>query len=149
MMVHSFTPGATVSMEKSVYWQLTIDREHRLVRLVRTPEPYAQLVDIGASFLFVDRQLVDVDRKQYRLLVDLREGPRRNDSAFEAEMERFRRALVVSFRRTALVVKSATGLLQVKRHMQQDGALQAGVFMGETQAIQFLQKVTLLAQKGP
>jgi len=138
MIVHPL--GTPISIEDAVYWHIAIDREQRLVRFIRTPEPYVQLSQIGISFMLVDRALADVERKQFRLLVDLREGPRRNDAEFEAQMDRFRRALVLSFRRTALLVKSATGLLQVKRHMQTDGATHAGVFMAETQAIQHLQR---------
>ncbi|WP_394837023.1 hypothetical protein LVJ94_08955 [Pendulispora rubella] len=138
-MVHSVTPMVAISVEKTIFWKIAVEREHQLVRLIRTPAPYVELTDINASFVQVDRALHDIDRRSWRLLVDLRDGPRRNDTEFEAQMDRYRKSLVTSFRRTALVVKSATGLLQVKRHMHEDGALHAAVFMSEIQAMQYLE----------
>jgi len=139
-MVHSFTPIGAILVEKTVFWNISMDRERHTVRLTRTSAPYVELSDIAASFGRIDRALLDIDRKQHRLLLDLREGPRRNDTEFETQMERYRKTLIVSFRRTALVVKTASGLLQVKRHIQEDGAIHAAVFMSEAQALQHLDR---------
>jgi len=138
-MVHPLTPMVAISVEKTIFWKIATEREHHMVRLYRTAAPYVEMADINASFVHIDRALTGIDRRSWRLLIDLREGPRRNDAEFETTMDRYRKGLVTSFRRTAIVVKSATGLLQVKRHMHEDGALHAAVFMSEIQAMQYLE----------
>ncbi len=135
-----FTPIGFVSVEDTVYWQVSIERERDLVRLTRTPVSYVELSEIGSSFLLIDRTLIEVDRKRFDLLLDLREGPRRNDADFETHVDRHRRALLGSFRRTAIMVKTAAGLLQVKRHLQEDGNNRASVFMSEEQAMGYLER---------
>jgi len=135
-----FTPIGFVSVENTVYWQLSIERERDLVRLTRTEVPYEEMSEIGPSFSSIDRALIEIDRKRFDLLLDLRQGPRRNDIDFETHIDRHRRALLGSFRRTALIVKTAAGLLQVKRHLQQDGIARGAVFMSEEQALEYLER---------
>jgi len=139
-MVHSLTPMVAISTEKIVFWNVAIDRERHLVRIARTEAPLTQLADIPASFAQLDRALADVGRKHFCLLIDLREGPRRNDAEFEANVDRWRKALVISFRRTAVLVKTAAGLLQVKRHLQEDRASHGAAFTSEAEAMRYLER---------
>ncbi|HWL85676.1 MAG TPA: hypothetical protein VNO21_07730, partial [Polyangiaceae bacterium] len=121
-------------MEKTVYWHISIDRDRSVVRLTRTSAPYRKLTDVTAAHALIDHTLTDVDRKRHGLFLDLREAPSRNDPEFEVQLERLRKAQTATFKRTALLVKTASGLLHVKRLIQQDRTLNAAVFMSEAQA---------------
>ena len=77
------------------------------------------------------------DRSRYRLLVDLREGPFRTDRAFEERFEKFRAEMLRGYARTAILVRSAVGKLQVQRHARED-ATPLQVFDDEGAALAFL-----------
>jgi hypothetical protein len=50
------------------------------------------------------------------------QAPPRNDPAFESAMRGLRDAVEVRFARTAVLLESAVGLLQVSRLTREDGA---------------------------
>ena len=55
------------------------------------------------------------------LVVDLRAAPGRNDDAYEVAVAPFRRALLESAQRVAVLVRTRVGALQVARHAREDG----------------------------
>ncbi len=57
----------------------------------------------------------------FRLLIDLRASVGRNDSEFEEKLTERRRELFRRFERTAVLVRSAIGRMQVQRHVDEDG----------------------------
>ena len=74
------------------------------------------------------------DRSGWRLLLDLREGPSRNDDDYETTFKRYRGTVFAGFERRAALVKTAMGELQVRRlarDAQDDGQQ---VFDDETEA---------------
>jgi hypothetical protein len=58
---------------------------------------------------------IEAPRYLHRLIVDVRQGPARNDPAYEASLERHRLQLFNGFAAIATVVKTRVGLLQVQR----------------------------------
>lgn len=73
------------------------------------------------------------------ILVDVRFGPANNDPAFEVAMNAQMVALVRHFRRYAVVVKTAAGVLQVNRLVRTvHESAEDHVFRDEDQAIAFL-----------
>ena len=117
----------------------TIETElgDNLVRVRRSAEPFATLVAMESEFEAVAAVLDRMGRDRKRLLVDLRDGPRRNDPAFEEAMGRLRPKLFRGYPHSAAVVRTAVGALQVKRHMREDG-LGTEVFHDEQDAIDWL-----------
>ena len=91
-----------------------------VLRLARTPVPTVDLEEFNATFTAIHQVLRQLDRRRLGLLVDLREGPMRNDPEFERALEHHRRQLCEGFACVVVLVRTATGKLQVKRHARED-----------------------------
>ena len=70
--------------------------------------------------------------------MDSRLAPGRNDVLFERIQTEFRERLFGSFRRTAVVVKSEVGRLQVARYGSEDPGIRLALFASIDDAIAFL-----------
>lgn len=114
---------------------LTWDVNHSIGRFVRTSVAYASPADIAREAILVERALQKAG--QIRLLVDLRAALPRNDPAFEADIVKLRRKLCGGGRKVAILVCTAMGALQVKRHMREDG-FAVEVFTQEAAALAHL-----------
>ena len=77
------------------------------------------------------------DAKVWALLVDLRDAPSRNDADFESSIAKWQMGLFRRFDRTAVVVRTAAGRLQLLR-MASAAGRQAAVFLDETEALRHL-----------
>jgi hypothetical protein len=122
------------------FFQLTIDRDRKLVRWMRTPMPYSmveQFDDVARASVL---GLLTVDRGTHALLIDLREGPMRNDPAFEEAALRFRRDIHRGFARSAVLVRSRAGLLQISRHLSERplDVKEHPTFLDEEEALAYL-----------
>jgi|SRR5688572_5030221 len=82
------------------------------------------------------RALEAVDRGTLRLLIDSRAAPGENGPEFESAYSRFRTRLLVGWQRSAVLVNTIPGQLQLQRH-QREG-LDAEVFMDPAKAVDFL-----------
>jgi hypothetical protein len=103
------------------YYVLRIDRMCRLFVAQRKPKRFEQLSEIKRCFEHVERVLADeVQRPAYKLLVDIRQGPSRNDPEFEAEIVRYRGKLLFGFAKNAAIARTVAGTLQVQRYAQKD-----------------------------
>jgi hypothetical protein len=72
----------------------------------------------------------------FGLVVDVRRAPLRNDGAFEDAMARLRAGLTRHFRRTAVLLESNTGELQVSR-LERDERGHALATRSESSAYKF------------
>lgn len=78
----------------------------------------------------------DGEMSAFRLLIDLRQSVGRNDPEFEQRLVERRRELFRRFGRTAVLVRSAIGRLQVQRHIDEDGfSGVVAVFSSEPEAL--------------
>lgn len=111
--------------------------QRSMLRLTRTAHPFQSVAEIEATSAALERALATIERSRYQLLVDLREGPMRNDPEFERAFERHRKALLKGYVRVAVLVRTAAGRLQVARHAREDGA-SIRVFDDERAALAFL-----------
>jgi hypothetical protein len=121
----------------SDYYVVALDEAKHLVRATRSSKPF---LDVGTVSDELERMIAAVrgkiDAASCVLLVDVREGPLRNDPAFEnasrpiAELSR-------SFRRQAVLVKTATGRLQLNRIGRERGNPMS-VFEDEAEALAHL-----------
>jgi hypothetical protein len=130
-----------VELLRTPYWVLTHEDSLHLVRATRTTKPYDQVEEVERSmeqFLEVGRRF---PKKSLKLLLDVREGPLRNDDAFEDVMARYRPKLFANFSALAILVKTAVGKLQVARITRQEG-LERPIFTDETAALAFLAKAS-------
>jgi hypothetical protein len=118
-------------------YAVTVDEGARVVRRVRSAEPFASLGQLEADYAELVRVMDLVDRARYALLVDVRAAPPRNDPQFEAAVERHHEALYRGFRASAILVQSAVGRLQLKRMFDESG-VKVRVFADEGEALRYL-----------
>jgi len=121
---------------RTTHWIVTIDDALHLVRVTRTSVPYASVQEFEASIDSFEKLRPMSQRRSLKLLLDLREGPMRNDGAFEQSMDRVRREVFAGFSAVATLVSTAVGRLQVGR-MQGGGHAQK-IFDDERAALAFL-----------
>jgi hypothetical protein len=100
----------------------------------RTSRRYADLSELRPSFAAVERQLYALDPAASAVLVDLRAIVGRNDASFESALAPLRRELLRKFARSALLVRTRIGHLQLQRYLAADG-IEASVFSDEAEAM--------------
>lgn len=117
---------------------VSIDHVRHIVRVMRSSERPSSIEQITSAFGAAARAMHGVDRKRYRLLVDLRAAPGRNDPEFENAMAARRNELMRGFSAIAILVQTAIGQLQVARISREDG-FDVTVFTDEAAAIAWLE----------
>jgi hypothetical protein len=113
-----------------------------IVRFVRTGVPYPSLEDFELQHEKVARVFDRLGRRKHALLVDFRRAPMNNDPRFEEAAARARSVLIRDFARVAVLVQTAIGALQVKRHAREDG-LECLVFQDEPGAVEYLSQADM------
>ena len=115
-------------------FRLTVD--DGIARVTRSAAPPPPPSEMAASY---ETLLAALRRSgARRLLLDLRGGPPgRNDPEFERASEEFRKSLVDSFERVAILVRTAVGKLHIQRLGREVGRAPA-IFMDEAEAVSFL-----------
>jgi hypothetical protein len=103
------------------HYRLELRPDGRTLILVRTPHPFVSQEDVEAGCTPVQLLLDQIGRGRHKLLLDTRDAIANNDPVFESWFAAHRRRMVMGFRRTALVVKTAVGGLQNRRLVQHDG----------------------------
>lgn len=121
------------------HFRLTFDAVSQTATLVRTAVPFSSIDQIDALFAEIDRATAGLPRG-WRLLLDARDAPARNDPEFEEAFARARRPILARFSRVAVLVKSAIGKLQVARYAREDSASQLHVFNDEAEARAYLER---------
>lgn len=124
------------------YYVIETEPSGEIIFLRRTGAAYQSLAEMEADIDKVIAAFDRLGRDRRGLLIDLRDGPRRNDPAFEDAMGRLRPKLLRGFRHVAVVVRTAVGALQVKRHLRDDGA-GAEVFLDWEVALDWLRGQSL------
>lgn len=102
-----------------IYWE----RGSSIVVLKRSAVP---ALDPGELLVFLDRfdlLIPPMRRKTLGLLMDMREGPLRNDPEYEQRLQRSVVRLVAGFRRVALLMQTSVGVLQAGRLRRENGQL--------------------------
>jgi hypothetical protein len=118
------------------YCTLELDRRQGFLRFTRSEKPYPSLTAIELEAIELDHALERMCGA--RILVDLRAAAPRNDPEFEMTIKRLRRRLYERSERAAVLVRTAVGALQVKRHVREDGA-NVEVFQSEDDALAYLE----------
>jgi hypothetical protein len=121
------------------YWILLEDPSLHVICARRTATPITDLAVIGDLESRMAARLGTIHRDHWRLLVDVREAPMRNDPAFEERMRPVQMHLLAGFARTATLVRTQVGKLQVMRTRRESGGDQANsVFLSEEEALAYL-----------
>lgn len=103
------------------HYELQLDESCRLFVARRTAVAFADVAAIVRCFATIEGTLSKLTRANYALLVDVRNGPARNDPAFESAIAAHRGKLLLGFGRNAALVATAVGRLQVQRYANRDG----------------------------
>jgi hypothetical protein len=119
---------------RTPHWIVTL--EGRIVRAVRTSVPFANESELRASMGTL-QQPTGHDRSKLGLLVDLRDGPFRNDDSFETALARYRVELFSGWAGVATILRTAVGRLQVTRLAREDRR-EMQIFNDEASALSYL-----------
>jgi hypothetical protein len=122
------------------HFRLTVDRQRALVHWARSSVPIATLAQYEDMARKTVLALLALDRSKHSILIDVRQSPLRNDPSFDEAMLRFRRDIHRGFARTAVLVRTRAGVLQISRHAKErpDDVPEFRTFMDEAEAIAFL-----------
>jgi hypothetical protein len=120
------------------YFVVESDSVNHLVVVRRTERAFETLDDATRAHEAVVEKLSMLSRRAFCLLVDLRSAPLRSDPEFEEAIAPVRKRLFSGFARTAVIVRTAAGRMQVSRHLRSDG-VDPNVYVEENEAIAFLQ----------
>lgn len=100
----------------------------------RTTRRYSDLSELAPSFQAIFDRIAVRRPGASTLLVDLRAIVGRNDTQFEAALAPLRRELLGKFARSALLVRTSIGRMQLQRYLADDG-IPAEVFSEEAPAM--------------
>ena len=115
---------------------LMIDDERRMVRRTRTGRPFASVSAAEAAWEEMLQAIDTIERAKHTLFIDLRATQPRDDAAYESLVERNLPRLFAGFRRSAILVKTHAGRLQILRMHKDTPRVQA--FVDETAALAYL-----------
>ncbi len=99
------------------------------------------IADIPKLFADVSAVGAHIDRPRYGLLIDTRAAPMNNHDDFEGAMRAHIAAHTAGYRRRAVLVATAAGVLQVSRtgrDLANDGGVAPTIFRDEAEAMAFL-----------
>jgi hypothetical protein len=111
----------TTTLLASTHWLMEEDSAHRVVWLRRLPVPFTSIGEITAANHAVIQRILPRHRTA-GVVVDMRAAPPRNDPAFESAMRGLRSNVETRFARTAVLLATQVGMLQVNRITREDGA---------------------------
>jgi sulfite reductase (NADPH) flavoprotein alpha-component len=130
-------PSTLRRLHAGTHWLFEEDPTQNLAVLRRTPVAAVSLEELSQENERVLRCLRP-DHRRYGLVVDTRLARMRNDSGFEDAMAKLRRELVGQFERTAVLLESSIGELQVAR-IERDERRQSIATRSESAAFKFAQ----------
>lgn len=119
--------------------QLIVTREEsgRVIRARRTASPFGSAADMYAVEAQFLRALPIRDRFAVSVLVDVRDAPMLANDALEIEAVKVIDAMASEFERSALLVRTAVGALQVRR-IARTNSFRLELFEDEAMALAYL-----------
>ncbi len=130
-------PVSVVELYRDDYLVLEGELRGPLLRYRRTSRNWASLAALYESYAGLAMAIDRHGRRGRVLLADLRAGPGRNDQAFETAIAAVRPRVYEGISRSAVLVRTSIGALQVKRHVQEDG-IERLVTTDEAEALAYL-----------
>lgn len=123
---------------RSQYFTVLISRNQLLVRVIRSSQPFDSIKTVITAWKEVDGAVAKAARKGWALLVDMRQGPARNDPEFEQAIQSVVPEVRKGYRRIGVLVRSAVGRMQVSRVARSYGVDEM-VSTSEQEVLAFLQ----------
>lgn len=117
------------------FWRMEEDSSLRLVFLKRTSTKFLDINLLKQQNGAVISQ-IRTTHKSFGIVVDMREAPMRNDPEFESAMETLRSAIRSGYARTAVLISTGVGVLQINRLTREDGS-QTFATRSEVDAVEF------------
>jgi sulfite reductase (NADPH) flavoprotein alpha-component len=117
------------------YWAMSEDPGHRVVVLTRSAAPVHSIPELIAQNDEIIAH-IRAEHVGYGVVVDMRQAVPRNDPEFENAMLQLRQELQLRFRRLAVLIESAMGVLQVDRLTRIEGTKVFGT-QSESAAFKF------------
>ncbi|XXX77737.1 hypothetical protein WMF30_03045 [Sorangium sp. So ce134] len=102
-------------IERNPYTAVHHDPTQQLVFIQRFSLPYPSLAELEQNFQRIEQAIGLISRPRSLLLVDARDAPMRNDDGFDVAFGQAHARLMQGFKRTAVILRSAIGVLQVGR----------------------------------
>ncbi|MGZ3438861.1 MAG: hypothetical protein ACXVDD_05075 [Polyangia bacterium] len=118
------------------FFVVDLDEAARRLRMTRTAAPFASPDEMQRAHREVLRAVAPF--RGHRLLLDVRNGPSRNDPEYEEVLAALRKQIV---ERVAILVRSAVGGLHATRLAREDG-VQARIFQDEALALAYLERAS-------
>lgn len=128
---------STRPLHLSPHWVIEGGIREQILIVRRTANSYTSVNDVRAAFDPIRRIVETLDRANTSVLVDMRLAPPRDDPEFERAAGDQPKLLSRDFKRSAVLIRTAIGLLHVQRHMQRLG-LPMKVFNDELLALDYL-----------
>lgn len=119
-----------------------------VVRLQRSALDYPDIPSLERDMDAISSVLDRLGRERKGICIDWREGPMRNDAPFEEAIRRALPRLFRGYRAGTIVVRSAVGVLQAKRHVR-EASLSAEVFQDEADALDHLRTASGMMSRRP
>jgi hypothetical protein len=104
-----------MQMAKTPYWILERDPGASYFRMRRTSKPLEASDDYSRDLEKVKPIFRAVNTSYLGLLVDVRDGPIRNDPDFENAARPYQELMLNAFGRVAILVKTPVGKMQMQR----------------------------------
>lgn len=92
------------------HYEIEIHDDRKLVRLVRTPSPFAHVGQMIGVLEGIFDAVKELDGTVYSLLVDNRRGPARTDPGFLETFRSFRQRLDSRFLRVGVLLATENGV---------------------------------------
>jgi hypothetical protein len=110
-----------VTLIESEHFHVVVVPAHEFVHAKRLAQTFATVAECESAHELVARKLDTLNRRRTRMLFDLRAAPGRNDPEFEEAIAVHRKRIFERFLAAAIIVRTASGKMQVTRHMRDDG----------------------------
>jgi hypothetical protein len=100
---------------ENAFFRVTVDETAKRIVVKRSKTGFPSMEVLRASNAERDGAIAPYANKGFSLLLDARDGPLRNDPAFEAETRKARVQMFEVFSKVAILVRTTVGALQMQR----------------------------------
>lgn len=125
------------SLVVTPHFSITVDEQRRQCRVIRSGVPL-KAAEVQAAFVPVMRALATLESSKWRLLLDVRDAPMRNDGELERAFDVEINTMARRFEKWAVLVKTSAGALQVNRVSRTGGHDEPTLFRSEDLALAWL-----------
>lgn len=134
----SAVPNTTVEFTRlrdTDHWSVEAAIDEKLMKLVRKAEPMGSIGDVNRSFDEIQDVISKFPVRSWGLVFDMREARPAQSPEIEDAFRENRKRIYGAFRRQAVLLQTAAGVMQVRRMLQQAPDPKIGVFSDADEAL--------------